>query len=105
MIKKTIIKEQLTHNYRLKNYPLRSYKKIFLIDASRVFGKKKNQTLLTNALQAFFWEILVDNFYEKKNYYVHQNFDNFFSQYRQGFTYCQNICVSSLFLFIFSLSK
>ena len=45
--KKTITIEQLTHNYRLKNYPLHSYKKNFLIDASRLFGngkkKKKNE--------------------------------------------------------------
>ena len=54
MIKKSIVIEQLPYNYRLKNYPLCFYKKIFLIDASRVFGKgKKNWILLTDALQAF----------------------------------------------------
>ena len=37
------------------------------MDASRVFGKgKKNWILLTDALQAFVQEILVDNFYGKE---------------------------------------
>ena len=43
MIKKSIVIEQLPYNYRLKNYPLCFYKKIFLMDASRVFGKGKKK--------------------------------------------------------------
>ena len=44
MKKKSIVIEQLPYNYRLKNYPLCFYRKIFLMDASRVFGKGKKKT-------------------------------------------------------------